>query len=49
MMKLLKQTFQTHGRLMLLTFELFWIVIFVLDRISSGGGSGVPDFVYVNF
>lgn len=41
--------FRTHGRLMLITFEVFWIIIFLLDRISSAGGSGVPDFVYVNF
>jgi hypothetical protein len=43
------QILRTHGRLMLITFEVFWIVIFLLDRVSSGGGSGVPDFVYVNF
>jgi len=48
-MQLLRQIFQTHGRLMLISFEVFWIVIFLLDRVSSGGGSGVPDFVYVNF
>jgi hypothetical protein len=41
--------FRTHGRLMLVAFEVFWIAIFLLDRASSGGGSGVPDFVYVNF
>ena len=34
---------------MLVTFEVFWIIIFLLDRISSSGGGGVPDFVYVNF
>lgn len=34
---------------MLFTFEVFWLAIFLLDRIGSGGGSGVPQFVYVNF
>ena len=48
-MQLVRNMFQTHGRLMLITFEVFWIIIFLLDRISSAGGSGVPDFVYVNF
>jgi hypothetical protein len=43
------QIFRTHGRLMLIAFEVFWIAIFLLDRASSGGGGGVPDFVYVNF
>jgi hypothetical protein len=48
-MQFLQQIFQAHGRLILITFEVFWIVIFLLDRVSSGGGGGVPDFVYVNF
>lgn len=34
---------------MMLTFEVFWIIIFLLDRVSSGSGSGIPQFVYVNF
>ena len=48
-MQFIHHIFRTHGRLMLVTFEVFWIIIFLLDRISSSGGSGVPDFVYVNF
>jgi hypothetical protein len=43
----------TAGRLnlavVIVTFELFWIVVFLLDRIGQTGGTGVPDFVYVNF
>ena len=38
-----------HGRAILLTFEGFWIVVFLLDRVITGGGSGIPQFVYVNF
>jgi hypothetical protein len=34
--------------LMLLTFEVFWILVFLLDRMVSGG-TGIPQFVYVNF
>jgi len=48
-MQFFRHMLRTHGRLMLITFEVFWIIIFLLDRISSAGGSGVPDFVYVNF
>jgi hypothetical protein len=47
-MKSIYATLKQHGRLILLTFEVFWIVIFLLDRLSGGGG-GVPTFVYVNF
>ena len=36
-------------RLILLTFEVFWIVVFLLDRASRGGEVGVPQFLYVNF
>jgi hypothetical protein len=38
---------QENSRLMLLSFEVFWIVIFLLDRL--GTGRGIPPFVYVNF
>ncbi len=47
-MQTIYKLFEKHGGLMLLTFEVFWIVVFLLDRLG-GGGSGVPTFVYVNF
>ena len=47
-MKSIYATLKQHGRLILLTFEVFWIVIFLLDRLNGAGG-GVPTFVYVNF
>ena len=40
---------RANFRLMLLTFEVFWIVVFLLDRLGHGTGGGVPQFVYVNF
>jgi hypothetical protein len=39
----------THHRLIILTFEVFWIVIFLLDRVGQNSTGGVPQFVYVNF
>ena len=48
-MNLIRTLLSKHGRLVLLTFELFWIGVFLLERVSSGGGSGIPQFVYVNF
>lgn len=40
---------RAHQRLIVVTFEVFWIVVFLLDSLGRGGGSGVPQFVYVNF
>ena len=39
----------SHRRLILITFEIFWIVVFVLDRVGRDTAGGVPQFVYVNF
>ena len=35
--------------LVALTFQLFWIAVFLLERLGQGAGGGVPQFVYVNF
>lgn len=48
-MKLLRNLVHENSKLMLVTFEVFWILVFLLDRVSSGGGGGIPQFVYVNF
>jgi len=32
-----------------ITFEVFWILIFVLEMIANQSGSSIPQFVYVNF
>lgn len=40
---------RTDYKLIMLTFELFWIVVFLLDRIGQATTGGVPQFVYVNF
>ncbi|MBP1659059.1 MAG: hypothetical protein H6P95_251 [Candidatus Aminicenantes bacterium] len=33
----------------ILTFEIFWILVFVLDRVTNVNSVDVPQFVYVNF
>lgn len=38
-----------NGRAIVMTFEIFWILIFLLDRVTSGNASGIPEFIYVNF
>jgi len=31
------------------TFQVFWIIVFLLNRMVTGDVGGVPQFVYVNF
>ena len=38
-----------HRKLITLTFEIFWILFFLLDMLGNRSGSQVPQFVYVNF
>lgn len=49
MTKSISNLLESHGRAMLLTFEVFWIVVFLLEQMSGQGGGQVPAFVYVNF
>lgn len=39
----------TNRKVVILTFELFWIAVFLLAAAGEGGGGGVAQFVYVNF
>lgn len=34
---------------MVLTLEIFWIVIFLLQRLGGDTATGIPQFTYVNF
>lgn len=38
-----------HGKLILITFEVFWIIVFVLERVSRTNSVDIPQFIYVNF
>lgn len=38
-----------NGKLVILTFEIFWILVFVLDRVTGANSVEIPQFVYVNF
>ncbi len=38
-----------HRKAVLLTFEIFWIVVFLLDAASGPSGAAVAPFVYANF
>lgn len=38
-----------HRRIVCMTFELFWIVVFLLEAIGNPSGPQIVQFVYVNF
>ena len=39
----------TNRKTILITFEIFWILVFVMDRMTSTNAVDIPQFVYVNF
>jgi hypothetical protein len=36
-------------KVIILTFELFWITVFLLEAAASQGGAEIASFVYANF
>ena len=36
-------------KLIFLSFEMFWIMVFLLSKITSGTSTKIPQFIYVNF
>lgn len=39
-----------NRKVVVLTFEIFWIAVFLLESATGqGAGPGVAQFVYVNF
>ncbi len=45
----LRRWYHDHGKTTLLTFEIFWILVFLLAAAADGGSLDVAQFVYVNF
>lgn len=45
----LNNFFKDHKQVIRMTFEVFWIIVFLLDMIANKTGSSIPQFVYVNF
>lgn len=38
-----------NKKIIMLTFEIFWIVVFLMEAASKGSGAQIAQFVYVNF
>lgn len=43
-----KDTISRNWKLIIITFEVFWIIVFLLSRIA-GEAVEMPEFIYVNF
>jgi len=41
--------FDENRRLVILTFEVFWIVVFLLEKVTNEKATEIPQFIYVNF
>ena len=41
--------FSANRKLILMTFEIFWIVVFLLEQVSNTNSVDIPQFIYVNF
>jgi hypothetical protein len=41
--------FSSNKKLIIITFEIFWIAVFLLDRLMNMNSVEIPQFIYVNF
>jgi hypothetical protein len=48
-MNSLRAFFIKNKKVIQLTFEIFWILVFVLEMVANRTSSSIPQFVYVNF
>jgi hypothetical protein len=38
-----------NRKVIVITFELFWLVVFLLDRVSNVNSVEIPQFIYERF
>jgi hypothetical protein len=38
-----------NRKLIFVTFEIFWIIVFLLGQVSNSNSVDIPQFIYVNF
>jgi hypothetical protein len=51
-MKVIKQIFsfiKLNKKLIMVTFEIFWLLVFMFDRLTSMSSVDIPQFIYVQF
>ncbi len=49
MLKRILEFYALRKRTIIITFEVFWIVVFILEMVANKSGTTIPQFVYVNF
>jgi hypothetical protein len=49
MINKVKKIILEYKRTILITFEVFWIIVFLINQIMSPSASEIPQFIYVNF
>ncbi len=40
---------EANKKTIVVTFEVFWLLIFLIDRVTSSNSAEIPQFIYVNF
>lgn len=40
---------KNNQKLIFITFQIFWIIVFLLDRVTNTNATDIPEFIYVNF
>jgi hypothetical protein len=45
----IKDTIGCNRKLIIITFEIFWIIVFVMDKVTNSNSVDIPQFIYVNF
>jgi len=43
------QWLSENRKLIVMTFEIFWILVFLLEQVSNTNSVDIPQFIYVNF
>jgi hypothetical protein len=45
----IRKWFAANQKLILMTFEIFWVIVFLLEQVSNTNSVDIPQFIYVNF
>jgi len=45
----LKTIIIQNKTIIIITFEIFWITVFLVDRMTNSNAVDIPQFIYVNF
>jgi hypothetical protein len=49
MFKKIRAWAAANQKVIIITFELFWLAVFLLDRVSNVNSVEIPQFIYISF